>query len=86
MGKSFMREELEALEDNGLWSFIKRPPSSNELQTVCVFKTKTEAHGDLERLKARLIACENEQVYGIDYQLTSAAVMDMSTVKVLLAL
>ena len=51
-----------------------------------MFKTKTDAHGDLARLKARLVACENEQVFGVDYQLTFAAVMDMSMVKILIAL
>ena len=32
------------------------------------------------------MACGNEQVFGVDYQLTFTAVMDMSTVKVILAL
>uniref|UniRef100_A0AAV1TTK9 Reverse transcriptase Ty1/copia-type domain-containing protein n=1 Tax=Peronospora matthiolae TaxID=2874970 RepID=A0AAV1TTK9_9STRA len=48
--------------------------------------TKTDAQGDLERLKARLVACGNEQVLGVDYTLTFAAVMDLSTLKVILAL
>ena len=62
-----MREELQALEDNGVWRLIKRPPSSNTLHTKWVFKTKTDAHGDLERLKDRLVACGNEQVFGVDF-------------------
>ena len=69
-----------------MWRLIKRPPGSNTLHTKWVFKTKTDAHGEIERLKARLVACGNEQVVGVDYQLTFAAVMDMSTVKVILAL
>ena len=32
------------------------------------------------------MACGNEQVFGVDYVLTFAAVMDMSTVKIILAL
>ena len=46
---------------------IKRPPGSNTLHTKWVFKTKTDAHGEIERLKARLVACGNEQVFGVDY-------------------
>ena len=42
---------------------------------------KTYAHGDLERLKARLVSCGNEQVFDIDYQINFAVVMDMSNVK-----
>ena len=62
-----MREELITLEDNDVWRVIKRPPSSNALHTKWVFKTKTDAHGDLERLKDRLVACGNEQVFGVDF-------------------
>ena len=37
-------------------------------------------------MKALLVACGNEQVFKVDYQLTFADVIDMSTVKVILAL
>lgn len=84
--KKAMCEELEALESNNVWRLIKRPSSSNALHTKWVYKTKTTADGDVERLKARLVACGNEQVFGVDYVLTFAAVMDMSTVKIILAL
>ena len=40
----------------------------------------------MERHKARLVDCGNEQVFGVDYALTFAAVMDMTPVKVILAL
>ena len=33
-----------------------------------------------------MVACYNEQVYGVDYGLTFAAVMELSTVKVILVL
>ncbi|CAI5734969.1 unnamed protein product [Hyaloperonospora brassicae] len=81
-----MRKEIAALEANDVWRVIKRPAGSNALHSKWVYKTKTDAHGDLERYKARLVACGNEQVFGIDYQLAFAAVMDMSTVKVIIAL
>uniref|UniRef100_A0AAV1V1E2 Reverse transcriptase Ty1/copia-type domain-containing protein n=1 Tax=Peronospora matthiolae TaxID=2874970 RepID=A0AAV1V1E2_9STRA len=84
--KKAMCEELEALENNDVCHLIKRPSSSNALHTKWVYKTKMTADGDVERLKARLVACGNEQVFGVDYVLTFAAVMDMSTVKIILAL
>ena len=46
----------------------------------------TDAQGKLERLKARLVVCRNEQMLGVDYSLTFAAVMDLFTVKVVLAI
>lgn len=81
-----MHEELESLESNDVWRLIKRPVGSNALHTKWVFKKKTIADGDVERRKARLVACGNEQVFGVDNVLKFAAVVGMSTVKVILAL
>nr|CCA24594.1 PREDICTED: copia proteinlike putative [Albugo laibachii Nc14] len=81
-----MKEELEALEDNELWAVEVPPHKSHVLHTKWVFKTKTDGDGSIERFKAPLVACDNEQVFGVDYGLTFAAVMELSTVKVLLIL
>lgn len=50
------------------------------------FKTKTVANGGIERLKSRLVAFGNVIVLGIDNGLTFAAHMNMSTMKMILAL
>ena len=81
-----MREELDALEDNKLWYLIEHPHNRSALPIKWVSKTKLDTHSDLKRLKARLIACGNKQVFGTDYQHTFATVIDMSIVKVLLDL
>lgn len=36
--------------------------------------------------KARLVACNNEQIFGVDYAVTFAAVMELCTVKTILVL
>ena len=51
-----------------------------------MFKTKTEADGNVEVYKTRLVACGNEQLFGIDYTLTFAAVMELGIVKIFLGL
>nr|CCA22025.1 pol polyprotein putative [Albugo laibachii Nc14] len=81
-----MDEEISALLRLGVFEVIKRPRDSKALHSKWVFKTKNDAEGRAERFKARLVACENEQKFGVDFLLTFAAVMDMSTVKVVLAL
>ena len=44
---------------------------------------ETDADGNVEQYKARLVVCGNEQLFGIDYTLTFAAVMELGTEKVI---
>ncbi|CAI5703666.1 unnamed protein product [Peronospora effusa] len=81
-----MQEKIAALKSIEVWRVTKPSPGVNALHSKWVFKTKTGADGELERYKARLVACGNEQVLGIHYNLTFAAVMDISTAEAVLAL
>ena len=63
---------------------VVSPKDSHVLHTKWVFKTKTDTDGVIDRFKARLLDCGNKQLFGVDYGLTFAAVMEMSTVKVIL--
>ena len=81
-----MHEEIQALKNNHVWNMVVIPPNANCLHTKWVRKTKRDADGNLEPYKARLVACGNEQVCGRDYNVTFAAVMEMSSVKLILAL
>ena len=62
------------------------PRKEHFLHNKCVYKTKIDANEDIERYKARLVVCGNEKVFGVDYNLTFAAVMDLATVKLFLIL
>uniref|UniRef100_A0AAV1VPD8 Reverse transcriptase Ty1/copia-type domain-containing protein n=1 Tax=Peronospora matthiolae TaxID=2874970 RepID=A0AAV1VPD8_9STRA len=44
----------------------------------------TDANGDIERYKDRLVVCGNEKVFGVDYTLTFAAVIDLGRVRLIL--
>ena len=81
-----INEELRALRENGTWLVVPRPPNERILHSKWVFKTKTDAAGNVERHKARLVACGNEQVHGVNYTNTFAPVMDMATARFILAL
>ena len=81
-----MTEELDALKANDVWEIVVPPGNAHVLHYKWVYKTKTDANGDLERYKARLVVCGNEQVFGVDYTLTFAASLDLGTVKPILVL
>ncbi|KAE9098045.1 hypothetical protein PF006_g23440 [Phytophthora fragariae] len=81
-----MAEELRALEDNGVWRVVRKLKGAHALHTKWVYKTKMDAEGAIERLKARLVACGNEQEFGVDYSVTFSAVIEMSSVKLIFVL
>ena len=78
--------ELKALRDNRTWIAVPKPENAKALHTKWVFKTKTDAAGQIERFKARLVVCGNEQEEGVNYSSTFAPVMDMATTRFILAL
>ncbi|GMF16750.1 unnamed protein product [Phytophthora fragariaefolia] len=62
------------------------PIGARALHSTWVYKIKRDAEGLLERLKARLVACGNEQEFGVNYGITFAAVIEITSVKLILAL
>lgn len=56
------------------------------LHTKWVHKKKRLSDGAIEHYKARLVACGNEQVLGVNFLLTFAAVLDLVSAKAILAL
>lgn len=70
----------EALKYNGVWDILKAPKSDRALNSKWAFKTKRDTEGKIERLKARLVACGNEQVFGGNFGVTFAAVIVMSSI------
>jgi hypothetical protein len=72
-----IKDEIESLERLGTWELTKYDEVQAPLHSKWVFKTKTNADGSVERYKARLVACGNEQEYGINFYETFAPVMEM---------
>ena len=78
-------EDLQALEDIEVCEIVKTPKIVRPLTLKWVFKTTHDAEGDIERLEAILVACGNEQVFGVNFGVTFAALKDMSRVKTVFA-
>ena len=56
------------------------------LHTKWVYKKKHTSDGGVERYKARLVACGNEQMLGVNFLLTFAAVLDITSAKAIFAI
>ena len=78
--------ELDTLRNNQTWVAMSKPKTAKPLHSKWVFKTKLDANGGIERFKARLVACGNEQEHGINYEDTFAPVLDLATARLVLAL
>lgn len=76
--------EVDALELKKTWDVENLRPGKFAMGSKWVFKLKFNVDGTIERHKARLVALENRQVKGEDFDETFAPVIKMSTVRVLL--
>ena len=84
--KIAIKDEIQALRNNGTWVAVPRPSGVQVLHSKWVFKTKFDANGGVERYKARLVACGNEQKFGESFFCTFAPVMGMATTRLIMAI
>ena len=76
---------MQSLKTNKTWILVKKPDNQKVVDCRWLYKVKEgNLESDPPRFKARLVACGNEQLLGVNYGLTFAAVMEMSTVNVIL--
>lgn len=81
-----IRSEHDSLIQNNTWDVVVLPADRKALTSRWVFKRKIGADGCVSRYKARLVARGCQQVHGIDFEETFAAVVKPSSYKVLFAL
>jgi hypothetical protein len=84
--QSAMSAELDALQQNGTWILVPRPPGVNVVGSKWIFKTKHHPDGSIDKHKARLVARGFTQQHGIDYGDTFSPVVKAATVRIILSL
>ncbi|GMG17895.1 unnamed protein product [Phytophthora fragariaefolia] len=81
-----INEELESLTRNGTYEEGFRPGNVRPVQTQWVFHRKTLADVSLDKYKARLVAKDFTQQFGVDYTETFSPVVRHDSIRTILAL
>ncbi|KAM0038353.1 putative RNA-directed DNA polymerase [Helianthus debilis subsp. tardiflorus] len=81
-----MNEEIQALHRNHTWDVVDRPKNKNIVGCKWIYKIKYKSNGEVERYKARLVAKGFSQKEGIDYEETFSPVVELVTVRCIIAL
>ncbi|XP_041011440.1 uncharacterized mitochondrial protein AtMg00820-like [Juglans microcarpa x Juglans regia] len=81
-----MHEELAALKKNNTWTLVPRTPDMPIINNKWVFKSKLNAHDELDRLKARLVAIGYHQIDGVDFLETFSPVIKFGTIRTILSI
>ena len=68
---------MDAFKAKDVWTVVVPPKDAHVLQD------QDGCERDKERYKAGLDVCRNEQIFGVDYKITFAAVMILSLVKMI---
>ncbi|CAI7770042.1 unnamed protein product [Closterium sp. NIES-53] len=83
--KKAMESELKSIEENGTWELVDLPEGRNAITSKWLFKIKSDANGNIERYKSRLVAKGYQQKEKVDYKELFAPVVKPTTLRTLLA-
>ena len=81
-----MQKEISSINVSSLGAIVEIPKGRTAIGSKWVYRVKTTPEGELDKLKARLVALGNRQVYGVDYADTYAPVVRHETVNLVLTL
>ena len=81
-----MKDELNSMANNQVWDLVELPEGFRAVGCKWVYKTKTDASGNIERYKARLVAKGFLQKEGIDYHDTFSSVSKKDSLRIIMAL
>ncbi|GKV53318.1 hypothetical protein SLEP1_g59850, partial [Rubroshorea leprosula] len=80
-----MAEEIGSIERNQTWELTDLPKGHKTIGVKWIYKTKLKENGEVGKFKARLVAKDYKQEFGIDYQEVFAPVARMDTIRMVIA-
>ena len=81
-----MVEEMDALSSNDTWELVTLPPGKFPIGCHWVYTAKVGPDGQVDPLKAHLVAKGYTQQYGLDYYDTFSLMTKMASVCLLLSM
>lgn len=84
--KNAMREEIDALLENKMWTVVERPKDKRVTGSKWVLQTKFNPDGSIEQRKAHLVAKGFSQRKDVDYFETFVPVARLESVRMVMAL
>jgi hypothetical protein len=79
------KAEIQSIQNMGTWELFTGQPTSKPVTAKWIFKTKLKPTGEVDRLKARVVAKGFEQREGVNYNQTFAPVVKHETMRFLFA-
>ncbi|CAI7881040.1 unnamed protein product [Closterium sp. NIES-54] len=83
--KNAMESEFKSIEENGTWELVELPKGRKAITSKWLFKIKSNAVGEIERYKSRVVAKGYQQKEKVDYKELFAPVVKPTTLRTLLA-
>eukprot|EP00253_Pinus_taeda_P030144 PITA_30144 len=81
-----MEEEIKAIEKNDTWELMNLLQGKEDIGVKWVYKTKSNAEGNIERHKVRLVVKGYKKQHGRDYADTLARVTRMDTMHMVVSI
>ncbi|GJR27043.1 retrotransposon protein, putative, ty1-copia subclass [Tanacetum coccineum] len=81
-----MNAKMQSMIDNNVWVLVDLPPNCKTIRSNWIFKKNTDMDGIVHTYKARLVAKDYTQLYGVDYEEMFSSVADIRAIRILISI